>query len=158
MKKVLIFLGVIIILFAGVAVLTNMQNSKKVAEKNPYGKNSLHPETVAQLDDKNYQNLILPDELKSKLADKEDVTVYFYSPTCPHCQRTTPVVSPLAKEMGINLVQYNLLEFDQGWDDYGIESTPTIVQYKAGKETARIVGYNEESVFRQWFTKNSSTK
>ncbi len=85
----------------------------------------------------------------------EDVTVYFYSPTCPHCQRTTPIVDPLSKEMGIDLVQYNLLEFEQGWDDYGIESTPTIVQFKKGKETARIVGYNEEDVFQDWFNKNA---
>ena len=81
----------------------------------------------------------------------EDVTVYFFSPTCPHCVRTTPVVAPLAKDMDVDLVQYNLLEFEQGWNDYGIESTPTIVQYKDGKEVNRIVGYQEEATFKDWF-------
>ncbi|WP_075980561.1 thioredoxin family protein [Bacillus massilinigeriensis] len=155
MKKIIIFLVVIIALFATVGVLTKMQNEEKVSEKNPYGKDSLHPETVEQLDDPNYQNLILPDELANALKDKKDTTVYFYSPTCPHCQRTTPIVAPLAKDMDINLVQYNLLEFEQGWDDYHVEETPTIIQYKDGKETARITGYHEEAEFESWFNNNS---
>jgi thioredoxin-like negative regulator of GroEL len=154
-KKVIIFLAVIILLFGAVAFLTKMQNEEKVTEKNPYGKSTLHPETIAQMDDPNYQNLILPDKLESLLDKKEDVTVYFYSPTCSHCQRTTPVVSPLAKDMNINLTQFNLLEFDNGWDQYGITETPTIVQYKAGKEVNRITGYQEKEVFEKWFEENT---
>lgn len=155
MKKVFIFLAVIILLFGAVALLTKMQNEEKVTEENPYGKSNLHPETIAQMDDPNYQNLILPDQLEKKLDKKEDVTVYFYSPTCSHCQRTTPVVSPLAKDMKINLTQFNLLEFDNGWDQYGITETPTIVQYKAGKEVNRITGYQEKEVFEKWFEENT---
>jgi thiol-disulfide isomerase/thioredoxin len=157
LKKMIIFLIVIIALFAGITFLTKVQNEEKVAD-NPYKKETLDPNTIAQLDDPNYQNIILPENLEEKLADDEDITVYFYSPTCPHCQKTTPIVAPLAKDMNINLAQYNLLEFEQGWDDYRIESTPTIVQYKNGKETARIVGYNEESVFRDWFNQNTKNK
>lgn len=155
MKKVIIFLAIIVVLFGGVALLTKMQNEEKVSEDNKYKKDSLHPETVAQLDDPNYQNLILPEELEEKLDNKEDVTVYFYSPTCSHCQRTTPVVAPLAEDMGLDLVQFNLLEFENGWDQYGIKETPTIVQYKEGKEVERIVGYQEKEVFEEWFNTNS---
>ncbi|WP_057767688.1 thioredoxin family protein [Cytobacillus praedii] len=155
MKKVIIFLAVIVLLFGAVALLTKMQNEEKVSEENPYGKSDLHPETIAQLDDPNYQNLILPDQLEKKLDKKEDVTVYFYSPTCSHCQRTTPVVSPLAKDMNINLTKFNLLEFDNGWNQYGITETPTIVQYKAGKEVNRITGYQEKEVFEKWFNENT---
>lgn len=150
MKKMIIFLVIIIALFATIAFITNSQNKQK-AESNPYNKKSLQQATIDQLNDPNYQNLILPDELAEALKNKEDKTVYFYSPTCVHCQRTTPIVAPLAEEMGIDLVQYNLLEFEQGWDDYGIESTPTIVHYKNGKEEARIVGYNDKEVFKKWF-------
>ncbi|MED3551360.1 thioredoxin family protein [Cytobacillus praedii] len=155
MKKVIIFLAVIVLLFGAVALLTKMQNEEKVSEENPYGKSDLHPETIAQLDDPNYQNLILPDQLEKKLDKKEDVTVYFYSPTCSHCQRTTPIVSPLAKDMNINLTKFNLLEFDNGWNQYGITETPTIVQYKAGKEVNRITGYQEKEVFEKWFNENT---
>nr|WP_315363167.1 thioredoxin family protein [Cytobacillus firmus] len=155
MKKVIIFLAIIVALFAAVGILTKMQNEEKVSEKNPYGKDSLHPETVKQLEDPNYQNLILPEELEKKLNNNEDVTVYFYSPTCPHCQKTTPVVAPLTEDMGIDLVQFNLLEFEDGWDNYGIKETPTIVQYKDGKEVNRITGSQEKEVFEQWFNENS---
>jgi len=154
LKKVIIFLVIIIGLFAALFFVTKAQNEEK-AGNNPYGKDTLHPETVKQLDDPNYQNIILPDELANKLAAGEDVTVYFFSPTCSHCVRTTPVVAPLAKDMNVELVQYNLLEFEQGWDKYGIQSTPTIVQYKNGKEVARIVGYQEAATFQDWFNENT---
>lgn len=155
MKKVIIFLAIIVVIFGAVGFLTKMQNEEKVSEDNKYKKDTLHPETVAQLEDPNYQNLILPEELEDKLNNNEDVTVYFYSPTCSHCKRTTPVVAPLAEEMGVDLVQYNLLEFEQGWDKYNIEETPTIVQYRNGKETKRIIGYQEKEVFEKWFNENS---
>ena len=155
MKKVLIFLGIIILLFGSLAFLTNRQNSEKISEDNPYKKSSLHPETVALLNDKNYQNIILPEELDQKLADQGEATVYFFQSTCGYCKQATPILSPLAKELGIDLVQYNLLEFEQGWDDYAIEATPTIVQYKDGKEVARISDLRKESEYRQWFTENS---
>ncbi|UII56764.1 thioredoxin family protein [Cytobacillus spongiae] len=155
MKKVIIFLALIIALFVAVGVLTKMQNEEKVSGDNVYGKDSLHPATVDQLEDPNYQNIILPDELEKRLDNNEDVTVYFFSPTCSHCQRTTPIVSPLSEEMGIDLVQYNLLEFDQGWEQYGVSETPTIVQYRDGKEIARIVGFHEKAEFTTWFNENS---
>ncbi len=154
MKKVIIFLVIIIGLFAAMFFINKAQNEQK-AEGNPYGKDTLHPETVEQLDDPNYQNIITPDNLEKKLDNGEDATVYFYSPTCPHCQRTTPIVAPLAEDMDIDLVQFNLLEYEDGWNQYGIESTPTIVQYKDGKEVNRIVGYNEETAFKSWFNDNS---
>jgi thiol-disulfide isomerase/thioredoxin len=154
LKKVLIFLGIIIVLFIALALLTNMGNSKKVSENNPYGKDSLEPETIDLLDDENYQNIILPEKLEKKLADQEDATVYFFASDCPFCKEATPILTPMAEELGIDLVQYNLLEFKRGWDDYQIESTPTIVQYKDGIEIARIVGLQEEEVYRQWLTNN----
>ena len=153
MKKMMIFLVVIIVIFSAITFITNTQKTQK-SKGNPYNKNNLRASTIDQLNDPNYQNLILPDELAKDLKNKEDKTVYFYSPECPHCQRTTPIVAPLAEEMGIDLVQYNLLEFEQGWDDYHIDSTPTIIYFKNGVESKRIVGYNEKEVFKKWFEDN----
>ncbi|QPA31487.1 thioredoxin family protein [Thermaerobacillus caldiproteolyticus] len=150
MKKLIIFGAVIIGLFAAIAFVTSYQQKEEVKD-NPYHKKELHPATVEQLDDPNYQNIILPDELEKKLANHETVTVYFYSPTCPHCQRTTPIVVPMTKEMGIDLKMFNLLEFEEGWDKYHIDGTPTIVHYEHGKEVKRIDGYHDEAVFREWF-------
>ncbi|MCM3662833.1 thioredoxin family protein [Mesobacillus subterraneus] len=154
MKKVIIFLLIIVGLFSALFFINKAQNEEK-AEGNPYGKETLHPETVKQLEDPNYQNIITPDDLDKIIKNGEDATVYFYSPTCPHCVRTTPVLAPLAKEMNVNMLQFNLLEYENGWNDYGIESTPTLVQYKDGKEVNRIVGYQEEPTFEEWLNENS---
>lgn len=155
MKKIIIFLSIIIALFIAVGFLTKMQNEKKVSEENQYGKDALHPETITLLDDPNYQNIITPEKLEKKLENKEDVTVYFFSSTCGYCRETTPIVAPLAKDMNVDLVQFNLLEFENGWSQYSIEQTPTIVQYRDGKESNRIVGFQEKEVFEKWFSENS---
>ncbi|BCB02841.1 thioredoxin family protein [Bacillus sp. KH172YL63] len=153
MKKIIIFLVVIVGLFAAIGIITSMQNKQK-AEGNMFQKSSLKPATVELLDDPNYQNVILPEELEEKLSNKEDVTVYFYSSDCIHCKRTTPVLAPLADEMGVDMVQYNLLEFEQGWEQYGIEATPTLVHYENGKEVERIVGEHPEEDFKAFFEEN----
>ncbi|ALC92013.1 thioredoxin [Bacillus sp. FJAT-18017] len=154
MKKVLIFLGIIIILFAGTAYLTNMSNKEKVDAKNPYGKDSLHPETVAQLKDPNYQNIITLDNLQDKLESGEDATVYFYSPTCPHCKVATPILMPLADDMDINIDQLNVLEYESAWDEFAIEGTPTLIRFEDGKEVARVTGGQDKEQYQQWLEDN----
>lgn len=155
MKKIIIFLAVIIVLFAGIAIVTKMQTSEKV-EGNPYGKSSLHPETVKQLEDENYQNIILPEDLEKKLDAKEDAVVYFFSPTCHYCVEATPHIMSAAKKAGVNIDQFNLLEFEDGWEQYHIENTPTIVVYEKGKEKNRFVGSSEkgEPAYVEFFEDN----
>jgi thiol-disulfide isomerase/thioredoxin len=152
LKKIIIFLAVVVGLFAAIAIVTNIQNSQK-AEGNKFKKEDLDPATVDLLDDPNYQNVILPEELEKKLKDKEDVTVYFYSSTCPHCKKTTPMLAPLAEDMGVDMLQYNVLEFEQGWTDYQIEATPTLVHYENGEEVDRLVGSQPEEVYKSFFEK-----
>lgn len=150
MKKLVIFLVVIIGIFATIAGLTVKQQKEK-SEGNMFQKDKLDPATINQLDDPLYQNIILPDVLKERLANKEDVTVYFYSPKCDYCVETTPVVSPVAKDLNIDLVQFNLLEFQEGFQEFAVEFTPTIIHYKNGKEHERIVGAHTEEEFEDWF-------
>lgn len=153
MKKAIIFLVIIAAIFAAIAGLTKLQQKEK-AEGNPYNKENLKATTIDQLDDPLYQNLVMPDELEKMLADKQDATVYFYSPTCPHCLETTPVVVPLAKKMEINLLQYNVDEFSDAFDTYNFDGTPTIIHFEDGKESARIDGYHEEKEFKDWFSQH----
>ncbi|WP_438448623.1 thioredoxin family protein [Gorillibacterium sp. sgz5001074] len=140
MKKMIIFLGLILGLFA-VLYFVN-QASLRAQDDNVYGipASKLNSMTVKQLKDPNYQNIILPADLKKKLDAKGSQLVYFFSPTCPHCVATTPFLAPLAKEMGVDMKMYNVLEFDQGWADYKLTVTPTLVYYKEGKEVERIEG------------------
>ncbi|HLQ82909.1 MAG TPA: thioredoxin family protein [Pseudogracilibacillus sp.] len=153
-NKMIIIIGVIVVLFVGLIVINNVKNDKKVAtDDNPYGDMKLHQETIDQLDDPLYQNIILPDQLDRKLAKKEDLTVYYFSPTCIHCINATPVVVPLVDELDIDMKKMNLLEFDK-MEDYEIRGTPTIIHYEKGVEVARFEGAAEEEKYRKFFEEN----
>lgn len=151
MKKLIIFGVVIIALFVATAVLTNMAQTENVDEDNPYGKSKLDSETAALLDDPHYQNIITPDQLEEKLEAGEDVTVYFFSPTCQYCREATPRLMPLAEDMGVDVQQYNLLEFEDGWNEYNIEATPTLVHFEDGEEVGRIKGAAPNEQFEAFF-------
>ncbi|GAB6926391.1 hypothetical protein JCM10914A_03740 [Paenibacillus sp. JCM 10914] len=132
------FGGLFIVLIAALVFInqqgadSDLYGGKKVA--------NLNPATQALLDDPNYQQIILPDQLKAKVDNKESFYVYFFASDCPHCMATTPQLMPLADDAGVTLHQYNLREFQEGWRDYNIEFTPTLVYFENGVEQERIVG------------------
>ncbi|MBP1989233.1 thioredoxin family protein [Paenibacillus eucommiae] len=169
MKKLLIYLGIVVILFGALYVVN--QQSKKVDDAkyadNPYGvaASKLNPATVALLNDPNYQDIILPKKLEEKIANKESFFVYYFKSDCSHCMITTPVIKPVEKEAGVTVHQFNLLEYDKGWQKYNIRVTPTLVYYKDGKEVERMEGGvpetpggpgNTPATFKQFFEKYKS--
>ncbi|MBZ5202407.1 thioredoxin family protein [Planomicrobium chinense] len=150
MKKMIIIGAAVVLIFGLIIFLTNQSNNSKLAN-NPYDTEDLNQATIDQLDDENYQNIVLPDELDEKIASGEPTTVYFFSPTCPHCQATTPVLMPVADDMGVDVLQYNLLEYEQGWQQYFIEATPTLIHYENGEEVARWVGSQPKENIEEFF-------
>ncbi|MGM0837855.1 MAG: thioredoxin family protein [Bacillota bacterium] len=157
MKKIVVIVSIIVAIFIALAVITNIQQ-KQQSEGNPFGKDKIRPSTQEQLDDPLYQNIILPDELKEKVENGESATVYFYSPECPACKQTSPVVVPMAEEMDVDLELYNILEFEQGWDDYKIQSTPTFIHFEDGKEVSRLENFHQDqTVFSDWFEEVKET-
>lgn len=153
MKKLAIIGAVVVLLFAAIIVLTNLSNKNKLAD-NPYGTNDLKQETIDQLEDPNYQNIILPDALKAKIKSGEEVLAYMFSPICVHCQNFTPKLMPIAEELNLQIDQLNVYEFDQAWEDYQFNSTPTLIYFKDGKEVARLVGDESEANLRNFFDVN----
>ncbi|MDZ5713122.1 thioredoxin family protein [Jeotgalibacillus haloalkalitolerans] len=153
MKKILIFGGVIVLIFAAIALITNMQNASKT-EDNPYGKDDLDQSTIDLLDDENYQNQIVPEDLEERISSGEPTTVYFFSPECQYCLETTPMLAPLAEEMDVDMVQHNLIEFQDSWNKYGIQSTPTLIHYEDGEAVDGIVGAATEEDYRAFFERN----
>jgi thioredoxin 1 len=139
MKKLVIYLSIIVVLFGGLYALEQANGG---SSDNPYGikEKDLLASTRKQLNDPNYQNIILPDEMKSFIEGKGTGFVYFFSPECSHCIATTPRLMPVVNEQDVDLKQFNLLEFRDGWNDYRIESTPALVYYKDGVEVERMVG------------------
>ncbi|MFS0671944.1 thioredoxin family protein [Ornithinibacillus sp. 179-J 7C1 HS] len=150
-KKMLIIIGAVVVLFFALYFVIDYKNDKALDENNPYGKKDLHQATIDQLNNPDYQNQILPDELIEKVENGEAVTVYYYSPICSYCKATTPYLVPLAENMGVEMVKMNLLEFAPEVSQFGIQSTPTLVHYEDGKEVVRLEGQQEESVYEQFF-------
>ncbi|NLY79053.1 MAG: thioredoxin family protein [Lysinibacillus sp.] len=150
MKKLGIIAAVVVILFAIVIVLTNMANKSKL-ENNPYGTNNLKQTTIDLLDDPNYQNIILPDALEEKIASGEPVVAYLFSPECSYCKEMTPRLMPIAEEMDVHIDQLNVLEFESAWDDYHLDSTPTLIYFEDGKEVERMVGAHPDENIRLFF-------
>lgn len=151
-SKMIIIVGVIVVLFAALYFVNDYKNKQTIENNdNPYGDKKLEQATIAQLDDPLYNNQIMPEELEEKVASGENVTVYFYSPECGHCNNTTPVLVPVAEELGIDVMKMNLLEFPAEWQSWGIKSTPTVVHYEESKEVARIIGERTDEEFKAFF-------
>ncbi|NJP36795.1 thioredoxin family protein [Alkalicoccus luteus] len=150
MKKILLFGGIAVALFVTLIVVVQLQNQQQ-ADGNPFGKSTLAQETIDQLDDPNYQNVILPEELDERLADNEDALIYFYSGRCDYCNQATPVLVPMAEDAGADLELYNVLEFEEGWNDFDIEGTPTVILFEDGEEVDRITGLGPEEEYEQLF-------
>ncbi|WP_274308088.1 thioredoxin family protein [Solibacillus daqui] len=150
MKKLAIVGAVVVLLFAGIIVLTNMKNADKLKD-NPYGTNELRQSTIDLLGDKNYQNIILPDALADKIASGEGVVGYFFSPECSHCKNYTPKMMPIAEELNIQIDQLNVLEYQDAWNTYNITATPTMIYFENGEEVARVEGDAPNETTRQFF-------
>ncbi|WP_239615290.1 thioredoxin family protein [Cohnella mopanensis] len=135
-KKLSIFFGILAVLIIALVVLNNIKPDTV------YGKPSdeLYPATRALLNDPNYNNIMIPDVLEEKIKNKESFFVYFFASDCPHCRVTTPQLKPLADELGVNLHQFNLREFEDYFGKMNIEATPTLVYFKDGVESERLKG------------------
>ncbi|MFB9327171.1 thioredoxin family protein [Paenibacillus aurantiacus] len=135
-KPVLIVASVFVVLIALLVIVNT------ITKDNVYGKSmsQLNPATRELLDDANYQNIMLPDELDELKNDKKNFFVYFFSSTCPHCKYTTPELTPLVKELDVDMKQFNTLEFPAYIRSEVIEYTPTLVYYENGVQVDKIVG------------------
>lgn len=137
----IVYVLVIVVVFGLIFVL-NRSNVNELYNK-PVSE--LNAATKEILDDPNYQNIILPEELDARIASGEPTFIYFFASNCPHCRATTPVLMPIVDELGIDLPQFNLIEFRDYYRKYNIEYTPTLSYFEGGKEVARRVGGIGES-------------
>lgn len=153
MKKLGIIGGIVVLLFVLVIVLTNMQNKSKL-ENNPYDKEDLNQATIDLLDDPNYQGIIVPSKLEEKIASGEQTIAYMFSPLCSHCQNFTPKLMKVANKNDIQIDKLNVLEYEDAWNQYRIEATPTLIVFKDGEEVARFSGDYPEDYVQAFFDEN----
>lgn len=160
-KKIILYFLVIAILI--VALVVVRQQADRASSNNVYGlpTSQLSPQTVELLNNPNYQNIILPQELDQRIADQESFFIYYFSATCPYCIETTPKLNKLIADAGIDVKQFNLDVYHEGFGDYGIIYTPTLVFYENGVEKERIEGglvdgndINTDETFIEFFDRH----
>lgn len=152
MKKLLIIGGAIVAIFILIVVLSNKSDEAKLID-NPYGTDKLAKPTIALIGNEHYNNIVLPETLAEKINAGESVTAYYFHPECQYCMQMTPVMMPIAKEMGVNVLQYNMLEFPHPAD---VKSWPMLVHYEDGQEVGRMTGAQPEENIRAFFTEFES--
>ena len=75
---------------------------------------------------------------------KRTAVVYFYMIGCPHCEAMRPAWNDAKKSMkGMEVKEKESREV--GSED-GVQSFPTVVVYKNGKEVKRIEGSREKGI------------
>lgn len=134
MKKMLIFGGIIIVLFAAIFAVTQMEKKNASTDEKDY-----------------YSNKISLEDLNKNIEDKKEQTIYFYQTSCVHCQKVSPTVVPLAKDLNVDMKVIDIENLNEPWDKYDIKGTPTIIHFKDGKEVSRISGEQSKEKFKEWF-------
>lgn len=110
-------------------------------------------DTVAQKTDNLYKNEITIDQMKQKVADKQDFFAYFYQPDCVHCEAVSPFLFPLADSMHKTILPVNIKGKDPIWTEYKVHGTPTLIHFRDGKEMSRIDGERPEMEYSQFLNK-----
>ncbi|GAB3062330.1 thioredoxin family protein [Salinicoccus sesuvii] len=141
-----IFYAIIAIVIVGFAAAFIFMNSTSENPEDGYypytdlQSEQLSGATIDKLDDENYHYNKTFDETKEIIDAGDGEFVYFWSPTCVHCNAATPFLMDAFDQTGEEVTQLNVLEYQQPWPEYGIESTPTLIYFEDGEEVDRFVG------------------
>lgn len=67
--------------------------------------------------------------------------VEFYSDGCVPCRRMSPLLAELEEESDVTVYKVNIAVSRSLVADYEVQSTPTLILFRDGKEIARNHGY-----------------
>lgn len=74
------------------------------------------------------------------LKEQKTVLIDFFADWCYPCKMMAPVVEEVAKDESIKVGKINIDENQELAEKYGVDSIPTIIVFKNGKEYKRSVG------------------
>ncbi|MCO5531879.1 hypothetical protein IGI71_000236 [Enterococcus sp. DIV1279b] len=107
---------------------------------------------------KNSQNYLTESDkfIEEKIMDKQSIYVYFYYPECPACKKMAPALNQVIDDNDLNVYAINIKDASNNYDkiieSYGIQVTPTILEFNRGKIVARIEGQKSSSELKDFFT------
>ena len=140
-------IGLIVVVFVGVFLFMNNQtsNPESLSDSGYYPYTDNEPDeltgpTIDLLDDENYQANKTPAEVEEIVNSGEGEFVYFWSPTCSHCQEATPLLTEALDSNDGEVTQLNVLEYEDAWETWNINATPTLIYFENGEEVERLEG------------------
>jgi thioredoxin 1 len=78
------------------------------------------------------------------------VLVDFWAPWCGPCRMLSPVLDELAGEMNgkVKILKVNVDEEPELASKFGVMSIPTVIAFKQGKVTNKVVGFRSKEDFK----------
>lgn len=88
------------------------------------------------------------DNFKSDVANGSGVIlVDFYADWCGPCKMMAPVIEEISQEYkDAKIGKLNVDENQQTAGEFGVQSIPTLVIFKDGKEVDRLIGFQNKDV------------
>jgi len=98
---------------------------------------------VVQVTDQNFETTVG--------ASQQPVLVDFWATWCAPCKMLKPVVEELATEYAgrVTLAELDVDANPNTASKFGVLSIPTLILFRGGKPTQRIVGYQPKASLRQ---------
>lgn len=92
--------------------------------------------SVHEITDSNFQSEVL--------EEQRTVLIDFFADWCYPCKMMAPVVEEVSKDEKIKVGKVNIDENQELAEKYEVESIPTIIVFKNGKEYKRQVGVTDK--------------
>jgi len=91
------------------------------------------------------------------VQSKKPVMVDFYADWCGPCKMAAPILDEMSEEQqDVTILKMNVDENQETPKQFGVMSIPTIIMFKDGKETDRLVGFNGRAGYEKMVEKATS--
>lgn len=102
---------------------------------------------ISEVNDNNFQEQVLKSEAP--------VLVDFWAPWCGPCKMAEPVLAELAEGYKDKVIfsKINVDENSQTSQNYNVESIPTAILFKEGKEIGRHIGFAGKEAYEELIKK-----